>query len=1370
MVIFGGCGIPSKICYNDAYILRVTSTGWYWQQTDVDDDQIPERREAATLTYIPSTVHFTSLANAFGLPIKMTKDGARKMTVGGNRTSKGPITTGSKFGNGTVLLEMEGEHVNTSVVGRKHGKRVILFGGTLRESRSFNDLFTFELGQYRPEAIPEIKSDLPLTPAEKGCASNCSGHGRCDTGRCICKNETYGSWTGLNCSIAPKKPEVKKPAGIFLPEDSIIVSLSGKGCKANCSGHGECRNGTCVCHTSKFGHWHGPTCSSLRCPNDCTGRGVCHNGTCACDKTYSGTSCELRVCPGNKTMGVCSGHGKCSVIDETTTRCNCALGWGGKSCLLKKNISLCGALNCSYPNGKCINDTKLNVMRCQCKKKWAGVECQEVAKFTHVINVNGKNMTVPSYVNDAKMVRVKVNGTEKIVPIPNDPKQNLTTIVDGMEKAAFVVGDELVTIPDKSKDDYVEAAMEPSAAGATSVKLSCEGLKEFTPNDIMVFGAGTQRMEIVKVMSVELPAECVVPNANLHPCPTSTPGRPCSGNGECAAGECQCNANFGGPDCNTWRCESHEDCYHGKCHGRTKTCRCEPGYTGKACDVRGTARQNRTAAPRQASHSFKATAQVLRSQQPNQPPKARLKVTCMKPNGGTPQVLMADATQNKVEYALCEFFCADPSTPDIKFSGPCQIGTKRFSAGGTMVVDVGGMSLIELQTTGGGVVLNRPLQFAHSGVVVRAVVAAEPEPVPTLEPGIPCGIPGNAASKVCYTRGTCDRDTGKCSCRTGWAAPYCEKSTCISTCHSENGKCEWIDRLRRQHKRCFCKMGFGGDNCEKDLCPNDCGGKYRGKCTEIPHNRSNNGANYFKNAKCVCKPGLSGDDCMKASGCGGSGHNCGSNGKCIADACVCNAGWGGPLCNRAVCLHNCTGPEYGTCGVAPVDPRNVNGPKERQCICRLGHKGADCSIADPCGDSTGTICHGHGHCSSMSEGDGGRHCICNSGFGGEFCGIKEHRKCPMNRKTGELCGGPERGMCVNKTVVEENCLSPPCCQCKFGYFGHDCTQKAPCPGNNCNGKGMCKKGLCECFPGWTGSACDVSSTCPMYGKNECAGHGECILGVCQCADGWEGYACHKAKGCPNNCTNAAHGTCHGDRCHCMPGWEGADCSFSTKVNCPMGCSGHGICQVSTAKCYCEPGYMGPICAESVDCPKFDNKTCSGWGICKYGRCFCAPGREKFDDCRAPEECPRDALGNICSGAGLCLNGTCFCAPGHYGDSCQRGKQCKNDCSRNGFCHNGKCQCDIAWYGDDCSVPVRCPGEIPDPSNPNSTMTCGGHGRCLRGRCYCGPGWMGDDCQTSMPCPSGCGVNGRCEGSVCICEPGWTGVNCTTQVNCEPKKL
>ena len=74
-------------------------------------------------------------------------------------------------------------------------------------------------------------------------------------------------------------------------------------------------------------------------------------------------------------------------------------------------------------------------------------------------------MTVPSYVKDAKMVRVRVNGSEKIVPIPNDPNQNLTTIDKGVEKPAYIVGDELFTIPDKTADDFVEAKMDPVAPG-----------------------------------------------------------------------------------------------------------------------------------------------------------------------------------------------------------------------------------------------------------------------------------------------------------------------------------------------------------------------------------------------------------------------------------------------------------------------------------------------------------------------------------------------------------------------------------------------------------------------------------------------------------------------------------------------------------------------------------------------------------------------------------------------------------------------------------------------------------------------------------------------------------------------------------------
>ena len=92
---------------------------WVWQGTDVDDDQIPERRERTTMTYIPSNVHFTSLTNAFGPHVKLSKDGAK-------RGLYGPVTTGSK--HGSSLLEIDGNSsvLNTSLVGRKHGKRVII--------------------------------------------------------------------------------------------------------------------------------------------------------------------------------------------------------------------------------------------------------------------------------------------------------------------------------------------------------------------------------------------------------------------------------------------------------------------------------------------------------------------------------------------------------------------------------------------------------------------------------------------------------------------------------------------------------------------------------------------------------------------------------------------------------------------------------------------------------------------------------------------------------------------------------------------------------------------------------------------------------------------------------------------------------------------------------------------------------------------------------------------------------------------------------------------------------------------------------------------------------------------------------------------
>ena len=55
------------------------------------------------------------------------------------------------------------------------------------------------------------------------------------------------------------------------------------------------------------------------------------------------------------------------------------------------------------------------------------------------------------------------------------------------------------------------------------------------------------------------------------------------------------------------------------------------------------------------------------------------------------------------------------------------------------------------------------------------------------------------------------------------------------------------------------------------------------------------------------------------------------------------------------------------------------------------------------------------------------------------------------------------------------------CDCKNGFFGADCSEKA-CE-MNCNYKGLCKNGTCFCAKGWTGKACNIK-LCPNFCNNK----------------------------------------------------------------------------------------------------------------------------------------------------------------------------------------------------------------------------------------------------------------------------------------------
>ena len=672
-----------------------------------------------------------------------------------------------------------------------------------------------------------------------------------------------------------------------------------------------------------------------------------------------------------------------------------------------------------------------------------------------------------------------------------------------------------------------------------------------------------------------------------------------------------------------------------------------------------------------------------------------------------------------------------------------------------------------------------------------------PEMLPSNDPPPPfvnCGGAALGHPKGCTGHGECKnmqrKSSGKivamCKCEPGWTGLECQMAPpppeCPDGCNDDGGRCLRLDKhgnvthnAKEGELKCLCFLGWAGADCNTESCPNNCTKAMdRGECTASPDGPS-------VAATCTCTFPFSGDDCMDTIGCGGTGHDCG-NGMCIEGSCLCYKGWGGPLCDRITCPNNCTGAEYGQCDVV-ASKKHGHRRRKEQCVCQLGHKGADCSVADPCPRS----CSGHGKCSSEDPADSSRHCECTKDnktrielFTGRYCEKPNTNllegganRCPP---PGD-CGGEGRGKCVNAQ-----------CECEPGWGGHGCTKQAQCI-NNCTGRGRCVNGACDCFPGFEGSDCARRSQCP----NMCNRRGNCLLGKCECKKGFEGEDCGIVSVCPmNKDTNATcsapHGTCSQGACVCMMGYSGEDCSVDTLSNCPKKCSGHGLCH--DAKCFCQPGFQGKSCEEQLVCAARNGAECSGSGVCKFGKCFCLPGRLE-PDCRAEKACPRDHAGAVCSGGGVCVNGTCFCAPGRYGEVCQRGDPCPANCTRNGFCHHGKCLCDVGFTGTDCGTPVQCPGAVEAVAESQAEGSegggvallevgsgrgvvgrrlglnsgCAGHGRCLRGRCYCGPGWIGDDCGVPLPCPDSCSEHGHCAGPVCVCDPGFQGANCSQSLKC-----
>lgn len=157
------------------------------------------------------------------------------------------------------------------------------------------------------------------------------------------------------------------------------------------------------------------------------------------------------------------------------------------------------------------------------------------------------------------------------------------------------------------------------------------------------------------------------------------------------------------------------------------------------------------------------------------------------------------------------------------------------------------------------------------------------------------------------------------------------------------------------------------------------------ECPELCNSECDDATSYCDcgSAECKCKTGFYGDNCSEDL-C--SAARC-QHGVCAAtylggelpvtaNACICDDGWSGPLCQYNPCIatsKTCSG--HGTC-VAASDT-------EAKCICDAGYSGEDCteSCEDKClgsypfGCATDVIgverygCHSGGGCNYLKEGE-----------------------------------------------------------------------------------------------------------------------------------------------------------------------------------------------------------------------------------------------------------------------------------------------------------------------------------------------------------------------------------------------------------------
>ena len=134
--------------------------------------------------------------------------------------------------------------------------------------------------------------------------------------------------------------------------------------------------------------------------------------------------------------------------------------------------------------------------------------------------------------------------------------------------------------------------------------------------------------------------------------------------------------------------------------------------------------------------------------------------------------------------------------------------------------------------------------------------------------------------------------------------------------------------------------------------------------------------------------------------------------------------------------------------------------------------------------------------------------------------------------------------------VSDHCAGGPEYRCMRQVSTVVCAHEESCVPQNCNKRGECVGGECQCASPWTGQGCAEL----LCANGTCGEHGYCEPGEaaseCICEDGWIGGLCehpcpayYYGHNCNKMCWCPTHGTCHPETgaCLCSPGYRGAKC-------------------------------------------------------------------------------------------------------------------------------------------------------------------------------------------------------------------------------------